>query len=417
MKILIYGINYAPELTGIGKYSGEMCEWLTAQGHEVTVVTTPPYYPEWQVAKPYSATQYTRETINGVHVWRTPVWASPKVSGMNRLLHLLSFTISSLPVILGHAFWRPDVVMTVAPAFSCAPAGWLTARLCGAKAWLHLQDFEVDVAFKMGLLKGQLLKNAALSLERFILKRFDCVSTISHRMLELLIKKKVESARTFIFLNWVNIHHIRKQPNHDSYRAELGIAAETKVILFSGTLNRKQGLEVIPDIARKMQERKDIMFVIGGEGVLKEELENASMGLTNIKFLPLQPFARLSEFLGMAHIHLLPQNADAEDLVLPSKLTGMLASGRPVITISKSGSEISRVVVGCGLTVEPDDQAALITAIMTLVDDDAERERLGVAARDYAEVHLSIEHILSNVVVKMNSMKPSGLPALNTGKL
>ncbi|MGZ3240169.1 MAG: glycosyltransferase [Burkholderiaceae bacterium] len=65
MKILIYGINYIPELTGIGKYSGEMAEWLAAGGHEVRVVTAPPYYPDWRVASGYSAWRYRRETRNG----------------------------------------------------------------------------------------------------------------------------------------------------------------------------------------------------------------------------------------------------------------------------------------------------------------------------------------------------------------
>lgn len=406
MKILIYGINYAPEMTGIGKYTGEMCDWLASEGHEVRVVTTAPYYPDWQVAESYSNSQYTVEELNGVRVLRAPVWVPRKVSGLNRMLHLFSFSLSSLPVILGQAFWRPDVVMTVAPAFTCAPAGWLTARLCGARAWLHIQDFEVDVAFKMGLLKGRLLKSIALGLESFILTRFDCVSTISHRMIDVLRKKNVPSDRTFFFLNWVNIRHIRKQPDHQSYREELGISADAKVVLFSGTLNSKQGLDIIPKIARQLQDRQDIVFVIGGDGVMKEELIKASEGLSNMRFLPLQPLERLSEFLGMAQMHILPQSGDAEDLVLPSKLTGMLASGRPVIALCKNDSEISRVVAGCGLIVPLDNPDALIEAVLNLANDEVERERLGVAARHYAEVHLSVDHILNNVVSKMRTMRP-----------
>ncbi|MET3120954.1 colanic acid biosynthesis glycosyl transferase WcaI [Oxalobacteraceae bacterium GrIS 2.11] len=417
MKILVYGINYAPELTGIGKYSSEMCEWLAIQGHEVRVVTAPPYYPEWKVSKPYSPYHYSHEEIKGVHIWRAPLWVPKKISGVKRVLHLLSFSITSLPVVLGQVFWRPDVVLTVAPAFTCAPAGWLTARLSGAKAWLHIQDFEVDVAFKMGMLKGRLLQKAVLGLESFLLKRFDCVSTISHRMMELLQKKEVDVENTYQFLNWVNTRHIRSQTHVNAFREELNIASDTKVILFSGTLNSKQGLEIIPQLARKLEHRKDIMFVIGGEGVMKPELEAASEGLSNIKFLPLQPVERLSELLAMANMHLLPQNSDAEDLVLPSKLSGMLASGRPVVAICNNGSEIAKVVVECGLVVPPNDEAALMEAIFTLVENASERERLGIAARHYAEVHLSIEHILNNVVNEMSRMTQPAITVLNTGKL
>ena len=417
MKILVYGINYAPELTGIGKYSGEMCEWLAAKGHEVRMVTAPPYYPEWQVTTPYLATEYKTERIKGVRVTRCPLWVPKKIGGLSRILHLLSFSLTSMPVVLAQAAWRPDVVMTIAPAFTCAPAGWLTAKLCGAKSWLHIQDFEVDVAFKMGMLKGQFLKNAVLGLERLILQRFDCVSTISHRMVELLHAKQVAAQRVYYFLNWANTQHIRMQQGLNLFHTELGIDASTKVVLFSGTLNRKQGLEVIPRIARRLSERTDILFVIGGEGALKAELEAASVGLSNIKFLPLQPLSRLSDLLGLASIHLLPQNTDAEDLVLPSKLTGMLASGRPVVAICKEGSEISKVVADCGLIVPPDDEMAVANAIVRLVNDDGLRQTLGQSARNYAEVHLSIEHTLNKVVQKMQRLVKSGvLPVVTSGK-
>lgn len=417
MKILVYGINYAPELTGIGKYSGEMCEWLAASGHEVRMVTAPPYYPAWQVDAPYSATRYQTEQLNGLRVLRCPLWVPKKIGGLSRILHLLSFALTSLPVMLAQAVWRPDVVMTVAPALTCAPAGWLTAKLCGAKSWLHIQDFEVDVAFKMGLLKGQLLRRLVMGLERFILQRFDCVSTISHRMVELLHAKQVAASHVFYFLNWANTEHIRMQQGMNSFHAELAISANTKVVLFSGTLNRKQGLEVIPRLAQRLAERKDILFVIGGEGALKAELEVASVGLKNIKFLPLQPLARLSDLLGLASIHLLPQNTDAEDLVLPSKLTGMLASGRPVVAICKEGSEISNVVVDCGLIVPPDDEAALVDAITRLADDDTLRLTLGQSARNYAEAHLSIEHTLNKVLIQMQRMLgKNALPIVTSGK-
>ena len=97
MKILIYGINYAPELTGIGKYSGEMAEWLAAAGHEVRVITAPPYYPEWEVQAPYRAGRYLREQRNGVTVLRAPLWVPRKVSGLKRLVHLASFALTSAP--------------------------------------------------------------------------------------------------------------------------------------------------------------------------------------------------------------------------------------------------------------------------------------------------------------------------------
>ncbi len=226
--------------------------------------------------------------------------------------------------------WKPDVVITVAPALMCAPGGWLTARPAGGKAWLHIQDFEVDVAFRMGFLKGRLLQRLVLGSERWLLRRFDCVSSISGRMLELLRKKRVMPERVQFFPNWVDINHVNLLTAPSGYRAELGIAADAIVMLFSGAMGGKQGLMVIPDAARRLARRKELVFVICGNGAMKPQLGLAHHFDVR-KRSSLQPFERLSELLGMADIQLLPQSPEAEDLVLPSKLSGMLASGRPAI--------------------------------------------------------------------------------------
>ncbi|MDF1594220.1 MAG: glycosyltransferase [Desulfobacterales bacterium] len=88
MRILIVGINFAPELVGIGKYTAEMVDWLAGQGHDVRVVTAPPYYPKWQVWDGYSGRHYKLENNNGVRVYRCPLWVPEMVSGLKRILHL-----------------------------------------------------------------------------------------------------------------------------------------------------------------------------------------------------------------------------------------------------------------------------------------------------------------------------------------
>ena len=402
MKILIYSTNFAPEPTGIGKYSGEMAAWLVAQGHEVRVVAAPPYYPAWELGEGYATwPPYRREQWQGVDVWRAPLWVPRSPSGLTRVLHLLTFAVSSLPVMLWQALWRPDVVMTVAPALVCAPTGWLMARLCGAKAWLHIQDFEVDVAFQMGLLKGKLLQSLVTGAERWLLCRFDNISSISGRMLDRLRHKGVKDERIRFFPNWVDITHIYPLLEPSEYRKELGIEPDTKVVLFSGTMGGKQGLMVIPDAAGKLVHRKDVIFVICGDGVMKSQLEAASIGLSNIQFLPLQPFERLGQLLGLADIHLLPQSPEAADLVLPSKLSGMLASGRPVIATCGENTEIATVLSLCGLVVPPEDGVALAIAVEKLVDDDGKRISLGAEARRYAEENLACDAVLGRLVKQL----------------
>jgi colanic acid biosynthesis glycosyl transferase WcaI len=405
VKILLYSANYAPEPTGIGKYSGEMAEWLTQQGHEVRVVAAPPYYPDWKIAEGYAWPPYRTETLRGVRVWRAPLWVPRQPSGLKRVVHLLTFALSSAPVMLRQALWQPDVVVTVAPAIVCAPMGCLTARLCGARSWLHVQDFEVDVAFGMGLIQGgSLLKRFALGCERFLMKRFDAVSSISNRMVERLVSKGVASNKAHLFPNWVDIDVIRPIAHVSSYRKELGIPADAKVVLYSGSLGAKHGLSIIPEAARRLAHRSDIYFVICGDGVMKAELEASLQGLPNARMLPLQPFERLNELLGMADVHVLPQCAGAEDLVLPSKMTGMLSSGRPVVATCTPESELGRVVAQCGLVTPPADVTAFADAVLRLADSPEQRAALGLLARRYAVEYLSADGVLGKFVAKAHKL-------------
>lgn len=401
MKVLLYSANFAPEPVGIGKYSGEMAAWLAAHGHEVRVVAAPPYYPAWRLATGYAWPPYRREHWRGVDVWRAPLWVPRKPGGTARVLHLASFALASLPLMLRQLPWRPDIVISVAPALLCAPTAWMVARLCGASAWLHVQDFEVDVAFRMGLLKGRRLQALVLGLERQLLRRFDRVSSISQRMVDLLRDKGVPADRLSTLPNWVDIDHIVPLNRKSAYRAELGIADDTKVALFSGTLGSKQGLLLIPEAARLLAHRADLLFVVCGDGVMKAQLQAASAGLPNMLFLALQPFERLGQLLGLADIHLLPQSPDASDLVLPSKLSGMLASGRPVIATCRRDTEIAATLAQCGRVVPADDAPALAAAIQQLADDEPMRRALGAQARRYAERHLSRDAVLARMLAQM----------------
>jgi colanic acid biosynthesis glycosyl transferase WcaI len=361
------------------------------------------------VAEGYAWPPYRREELNGVDVWRAPLWVPDTPTGIKRVLHLASFALSSAPVMLRQVFWSPDVVLTVAPAFACAPVGALTARLCGAEAWLHVQDFEVDVAFQMNLLKGQLAQRLALWLERSIMRRFDKVSSISAKMVQRLHAKGIDGQAIEHFPNWVDTNGVMPLQRPSTYRAELGIGTDQTVALFSGTWGAKQNLLAIPAAARMLAHRSDVTFVICGDGVMRPELEAACQGLPNVKLLPLQPKERLGDLLGLADIHLLTQSADAEDLVLPSKLTGMLSSGRPVVATCRPDTEIASVVARCGLVADPSSVQGLVDAVVTLADQPDMRERLGAQGRQYAEQNLAKDPILARWVMRAARAKASSV--------
>ena len=405
MKILLVSLNFAPEPTGIGKYSGEMAEGLVARGHEVTVVCAPPYYPTWTVQDGYSAWAYRIERPRpGLTVRRCPVWLPKRLRGPTRLLHLASFALSSLPIVLGLVLWRPHVVLAVAPALACAPGAWLAARLAGAKAWLHVQDFEVDAAFELGILQRPSLRRAALVFERILMRRFDVVSTISSRMSRQLVVKGVPPEHTELIPNWVVLPARQAVELLADLRRSLGIAGSQTVCLFSGSLNRKQGLAVLVEAARLLKDDPRIVFVVCGNGEVRQSVELSAAGLGNMRFIDLRPAAELDALLAMADIHLLPQLRGAADLVMPSKLVGMLASGRPVVAACAPDSEVASVVTGCGIVTPPECPAGFVSAISALVSDPQRAKRLGDAGRARAESHFGSREILDRLHARLDAL-------------
>ena len=393
MKILLISTNYSPELTGTGKYSGEMLDWLVEQNYEARVVCAPPYYPQWQIGEGYSSWKYKIENSLNKKVYRCPLWVPVKPSGLKRLIHLASFALSSFPIVLKQIFWKPDVVICIEPPLFNSFSAIITSKLSGAKSILHIQDFEVDAAFELGIVKAGWLKSFIYAVERFLMNRFDKVSTISEAMLDKLNKKGVDSIKQLFFPNWVDTAFIYPLENPSIYRAELNISLSKAVALYSGNMGEKQGLEIVIQAAKEL-ENENVQFIMCGSGSALERLKVLAKDLKNIIWLPLQPLERLNDFLNVADIHLLPQQAGAADLVMPSKLIGMLASGRPIIATADVGTQVEKVVQGCGVVVAPGDNTAFSQSIKTLSEDVELRERLGVKARKYADNNLQYEVIM-----------------------
>ena len=404
MRILIYGLNYSPELTGIGKYTGEMAVWLAERGHKVRVVTAPPYYPVWRIRDDYRGAWYHTEHAPGQPVvYRTPLYVPERPTGVKRIVHLVSFMVGSLPVILREMFRQPQIVFTVEPTFFCVPITLFVAKCAGAACWLHVQDFEVDAAFELGLLPAQgPVHDAALRIEKFFTHAFDRVSGISFRMVERALAKGIPPSRVVHFPNWVDIDTIyplppaKNRPNR--IRRELASAVpgiENKVILlYSGNMGAKQGLELLAPLAESFSADPRVHFIFCGDGSFRLQLEALVAHRKNVTLLPLQPLDRLNDLMNAADVHLLPQRASAADLVMPSRLGAMFSSGRPVIATAHPGTQVAMVVEGRGLAVPAGDAGALYAAVLCLVEDRELRLSLGRAAREYAVQHMGKQRVL-----------------------
>lgn len=390
MRISIVSINYAPERTGIGVYTTGMAEFLAADGHDVTVHSGFQYYPEWKKSDADRGRAFRREQIHGVDLHRCYLYVPERPTSAKRILHELSFVISASMSYLFSR--RADLTIIVLPPLALGAVIAVLAKLKRSATVLHVQDLQPDAAVELGMLRPGLLTRILYLLEEINYRLAGTVSTISEGMRAKIIEKGVPKPKTMLFRNWANDSFIQPGSRLTALREEWGLSQDHFVVLYSGNLGRKQGLESLLASAAMLADMPCIQFVIVGNGAEQPELvSNAeSLGLSNIQFRPLQPLERLSELLATADVSVIPQKRAVTDIVLPSKLSNILASGRPVVAASPPTSDLAMILRAgdCGILVDPEDAGQMAAGIRRLASDPALCARYSMNARAYAEHHL-----------------------------
>ena len=404
-RVLIIGLNYTPEPVGIGPYTAGLAESLAAAGHRIEVIAGKPYYPQWRADPAFAGGGWRHSEEAGVKITRCPHYIPANPGGLKRVLHLASFAAAAVPPAFKSAMRpkneQPQAVICIAPALLSVVTAWLTARITGACLWIHVQDFEVEAALATGLMDSERLPaRLARWVEARILALADRVSTISPQMCAKLVDKGIATERVLELRNWSDARFSADPAGADAIRTDWALGSR-QVALYSGNIARKQGIEILVEAARLLVRRKDLIFIICGEGPNRAELERLAAGLENLQLHDLQPAARMGAMLTMASVHLLPQIAGAADLVLPSKLTNMLASGRPVVATAEPGTGLYDEVDGCGAASPPGDAPALAAAIEALVDDPARRAVLGETATRRAAERWAKDAIIDRFVIEL----------------
>ncbi|MCY7421222.1 MAG: WcaI family glycosyltransferase [Chitinophagaceae bacterium] len=422
-RILLIGGNYSPELTGIGKYNGEMIEWLANHGCECSVITTYPYYPQWRVQEPYtrSANWYRKEISKGDHplsIIRCPHYVPQNPTGLKRLLSDLSIFVSTFFALFPLLFkTKFDYVITVAPPFTLGLLGYLYKKLKGATFIYHVQDLQVDAAKELGMIKSSSLLYLLFKVEKLILRKANVVSTISSGMMQKL--ENICQKTTSFFPNWVDVNAFYPIPDKTTLKIQFGFEATDKVILYSGAIGEKQGLEMILHAAKELQFTTGVKFVICGHGPYQQKLITLQkeLNVNNVYFLPLQPYHLFNQFLNMADVHLVIQKGNASDLVLPSKLSTILAVGGVSIVMANPGTSLYKLMQtsDMGYVIVPQDQMVFNSAILLAVASDNSAKAHN--ARIYAENRLSQEFILSTFSQQILHAPPNKSATLRISKV
>jgi len=407
MKILFYGINFSPELTGTGKYNGELIRWLTDKGHSCEVITAMPFYPEWKIKDEYKGRGWFKELKDGITVYRVPLYIPSNVTGRTRIIHELSFGFNSLWFWLRCFFRRYDIVIGVCPPLQIAIFPYLYSKIHKKPFLFHVQDLQVDAAQKLNLINNKRLIKVLESVERYLLKNATFVSSISEGMKNNILNKGVRESQYIMLKNWVNTDFLKPIPKDITYKKSLGIDERASIILYSGNLGEKQGLEVLISVAKILEKRDDIIIVICGEGAAKKSLFNLLVEhkLFNVVFIPVQKYDNLPKLLSIADIHLVIQKKAASDIVMPSKLSGILSvGGLSIITVQKESS-FARLINShhMGITIEPENELLLADSIInTLQLDNNTINTMRKNAREYALQYLEKEVLLNEFNVLIN---------------
>jgi len=409
-RILLIGYNYFPEPTGIGKYSGEMIQWLANKGYACEVITAYPYYPFWKVQEPYYAKRYRyhKESYNfpsggSITVHRCPMYIPEKPSGLKRMLLDLSFSMSAFVKVVQLSFkQRFAYTIAIAPSFQFGLLGIFYKKTKGTKLLYHVHDMQIEVAHDLKMIKSKFVIDTLFKIEKYIFNQSDIVSSISEQMVSRI--KAKANKDVVLFPNWVDDKMFFPLKHKDVLKQQFGFAPTDKVILYSGGIGEKQGLEAIIYAAQEFEQQPEVKFLICGSGPYKERLMAlvSELGLTNISFFPLQPIEKFNAFLNMADLHLVIQKANASDLMMPSKLTTILAVGGLALITANEGSGLHMLVKNyrLGILAEAENQQALNKAIRYALEKPTDDLRQN--AQCYAENHLAIDKIMTEFVKELN---------------
>ena len=365
MRILIIGMNYAPELTGIAPYTSALASGLAKRGHSVHVKTTHPHYPEWKIRSGYGKwTQ--REIIDSVKVERLRHFVPRRPSSAKRLFSEITFGVRAAV-----SNWeRPDFVIFTSPAlfssFVAASRLWATAHRLPYIVWV--QDF-----YGLGIIEtgagGGRIANLVSSVESRLLKSASGVAVIHQRFASHVAKNlDVDMSSIQVIRNWTHVQSAVATAR-DATRQRLGWKPDQIIALHAGNMGVKQGLENLVESARLADSNRDnLLFVLMGDGNQRESVEQLAAGVERVQFIDPLPSDEFQNALAAADVLLVNERSGLAEMAVPSKLTSYFSTGLPVVAATDEGSITAEEIETskAGIRVPASDPSKLLAAIREL---------------------------------------------------
>lgn len=377
--VLLVTQHYRPEVIGSASYCTDLAEWLAGQGRSVTVLTGRPHYPNPDDFADFNARAPSREITGGIIVERLRSWAPRRRSALLRIVSEGLFFAAGLLALLSGRVKRHAQVVSLCPSIFAVALGVMATRR-GGRHVAMVHDIQSGLAQGLNLVRSGLLLRIMRWAERVTFNRLDAVCVLTAEMKTQLRQLGV-TVPIDILPIWVDTDRIVPQARD---------SANPPVLLYSGNLGRKQGLDQIIALAEDLARvRPEVKIVLRGDGGEKAALmqQIARLGLHNVEFADLLPREQLNEGLALGDLHLVPQKPSAADFAIPSKIYSIMAAGRPFLATACPDSSLWRLqeATGAFLCVPPEDRAALCEAALKLLDAPALRDEMGRRGRFYIE--------------------------------
>lgn len=394
-KLLVYAHYYYPDVASTGQILAELCEGLL-NDFEITVICVVPSYTG-KIDEKYKKQKFYFEEHNGVKIVRVRVPEFDKTNKLSRIKNISSYFVNS--ILATFKVGKQDLVYSISqPPILGGILGVIGKVIKRAKYVYNIQDFNPEQVDVVGFSKSQKIIKLAKAFDKLSCKCSDCVIVVGRDMQQTLEQrfkgKKVPN--NAVINNWINEEEIyplaSEHERVQQFKEQYGLQ-DKFVIMYSGNIGLYYDLENIIKVIGEFKEREDVVFAFVGDGTVKKEIEEYSIQkqLSNVIFIPYQKKEDLIYSLNAAHVHLVTNQKGIKGVSVPSKVYGVMATGKAILGVLEKGSEAELLISNsqCGITVEPQDYDSIKQAIEQLINQKDEIRLMGLKGRHYLEKYLT----------------------------
>jgi putative colanic acid biosynthesis glycosyltransferase WcaI len=407
MRVLFLTPYYPPELGAPQARIYELALRLEKLGHEVSVLTTFPNYPSGIVPQEWRGKFFWHGIDQGIRVYRIWSFATPNKGFYKRILSQLSFTV--LAALAGALLPSVDVIVVESPPLFDGFAGMFLSAVKRAPYVFNVADLWPDAAIEMGMLNNPTLIRLAKAMELFFYRHAALILAVTAGVRQAIVGKGIAAGKVALFRNAVDARFFSPRPGTSEVRRQCGVAESDFVVMYAGTLGLGQQLDAIIDAAGIFQQEGDraVKFLLFGDGAERETLEHKAqqLRLENLRFLGLQPKARMPELLSAADCVLVSiRDVPALHSALPTKMFEAMACARPVVLVARGEAAEVLSEAGAGVCALPGNPASIRDAIRQVRQDPGKACVMGQRGREYAALHFNRDqraHELSEMLEKL----------------